>query len=373
MRELQADEEIAVGVRAEALAVRGDERLAQRRRSPAASAASSTQLIGIGAAVVLHGDRLAAPDQLRAAERRNALPAPARQVARLAVGACRPSLPSAGCRTGCRRGRRRARTAAPAATASAPSTASSNAREAPQAADGGGRRPLFCRDATRGVAGIQVSISSGCAIVAAEHFRRAHQARRAPEPPGRRASRRSSARARSGPPMRNAVDSASAAAASAVITLAPRTPSAGCPLRGSIDVAVAAAVDLDELLAGAARADRAVLDPEPADAPAAPAAAAGPPASRAPCRRSPARCCDRPTGARAARRAPAAASPSDRARSPCRSRRSSLPLRRGRNAQSAPPRRGPDVSHADDRARVGDLLARSAARPSSRQETPSSG
>ena len=31
------------------------------------------------------------------------LPAPTRQVARLAVAACRPSLPSAGCRSGCRR------------------------------------------------------------------------------------------------------------------------------------------------------------------------------------------------------------------------------------------------------------------------------
>ena len=41
VRELQPDEEIAVGVGAELLAVRGDERLAQRRRSRPASPASA--------------------------------------------------------------------------------------------------------------------------------------------------------------------------------------------------------------------------------------------------------------------------------------------------------------------------------------------
>ncbi len=90
VRELEAGEQVAVGVGAEAFAVRGDERLAQPR-DPRLRARRHHQLVGIRAAVVLHGDRFAAPNQLRAADP-EAFPSTARQIARLPIGRPVPSF-----------------------------------------------------------------------------------------------------------------------------------------------------------------------------------------------------------------------------------------------------------------------------------------
>ena len=85
--------------------MRGDQLLAQTRRSPAACRGVEQQLMRVRAAVVADGHRFAAPDQLGAAAAEVAASgaASARWARRRA---CRPILPSAGCRTDCRRGRR---------------------------------------------------------------------------------------------------------------------------------------------------------------------------------------------------------------------------------------------------------------------------
>jgi hypothetical protein len=90
VRELQADVEIAVRVRAEGLAVRGHERFAQRREIRLRRVGDD-ELVRIRAAVELDGDRLAAPDQFRAAQP-EPLPAPPRQVARPPVARAVPAL-----------------------------------------------------------------------------------------------------------------------------------------------------------------------------------------------------------------------------------------------------------------------------------------
>ena len=102
--------QVAVGVGAEALAMRGDQRLAQRRRSPARVAGDSISWFGLARPSCRTAT--ASPPQINFAPLCAEMPpAPAGQLARLAVASCRPSLPSAGCRSGCRRARRRARTA----------------------------------------------------------------------------------------------------------------------------------------------------------------------------------------------------------------------------------------------------------------------
>jgi hypothetical protein len=101
VRELKADKEIGIGAVSETVAVRGNgplRNLRSRAASPASSPAGSDWR---GHLPDRH--RLAAPDQLRAADAGCASaggrpPAPLRS--------CRPTLPSAGCRSGCRRERR---------------------------------------------------------------------------------------------------------------------------------------------------------------------------------------------------------------------------------------------------------------------------
>src|SRR5262249_5421756 len=82
--------QVAVGVGAERLAVRGDERVAQRRQRGDVRLRDQ-QLARVGAAVELHGDRFAAPDQLGAALA-EMLPAPPRQIARVSVGGTVPAF-----------------------------------------------------------------------------------------------------------------------------------------------------------------------------------------------------------------------------------------------------------------------------------------
>ncbi len=84
VRELETEIEVAVRVRAEALAVRGDELVAERGERRLV-ALRHEELVGIGAAVVPHGDGFTAPDELGAA-RAETLPAAAGQIARLASG-----------------------------------------------------------------------------------------------------------------------------------------------------------------------------------------------------------------------------------------------------------------------------------------------
>ena len=104
VRELQADEQIVESCRT-------------ARDGPACSSSSSAarparfvrrgqRLIGIGPAVGLHGRRLAAPDELRAAAA-EVPPAPQRVARWASRRGWRPSLPSDGCTSGCRRGSRR--------------------------------------------------------------------------------------------------------------------------------------------------------------------------------------------------------------------------------------------------------------------------
>jgi hypothetical protein len=88
VRQLQADVQIAVRVRSEALAMRGDELLAQGGNR-ADGARRDQQLMRIRAAVVADGDGFPAPHQLRAA-RPEVTPAPMREVARLAVARAVP-------------------------------------------------------------------------------------------------------------------------------------------------------------------------------------------------------------------------------------------------------------------------------------------
>ena len=83
VRELQPDQEIVGRVRAKPFAVRADELVAQRTDRPL-RALVEHQLIGIGPAVVAHGNRLAAPHQLGAALSEVA-PAAAREIAGLAI------------------------------------------------------------------------------------------------------------------------------------------------------------------------------------------------------------------------------------------------------------------------------------------------
>ena len=90
MRNLQSQVQIAVGVRAETLAVRGNQLVAEsgdrrlRRRC-------QHQLIRIRAPVVANGDRFASPHQFRAADSEIA-PSPAGQIAGLAVRSAVPPL-----------------------------------------------------------------------------------------------------------------------------------------------------------------------------------------------------------------------------------------------------------------------------------------
>ena len=87
VRQLQADQQV-VGA-AEVLAV-GRQR-ASRRAARSASVLGEQELVGVGAAVVAHGDRLAAPDQLGPAQA-EVPPAPPRQVGRPAVDGAVPAL-----------------------------------------------------------------------------------------------------------------------------------------------------------------------------------------------------------------------------------------------------------------------------------------
>lgn len=83
MCELQADEQIAVGVRPEPVAMRGDQILAKAGER-LLRALEYQQLVGIGPSVLAYRDGFAAPDQLGAA-RAEIPPSPSREVARLAV------------------------------------------------------------------------------------------------------------------------------------------------------------------------------------------------------------------------------------------------------------------------------------------------
>ena len=98
VRQLQADEQV-VGA-AEALAVGGDQRVAEVAIA-ARVVVVDQELIGVGAAVVPHGDRLAAPDQLGPAQA-EVLASGGASGRSAGRRRCRPSLPSAGSRTGCR-------------------------------------------------------------------------------------------------------------------------------------------------------------------------------------------------------------------------------------------------------------------------------
>ena len=136
---------------------------------------------------------------------------------------------------------------------------------------------------------------------------------------------RAVARARSIPPTRNAVESASARAASEATTLA-LSDARGRPAGPRIDdVTVAVAVGDDELLAGAARADRGIPQPQAGDRPLGqqrrhevdpPAAAAAADGEQAAAAGGKQRVSD--ARRRAGRRS------RDRARSPCRWRRGSV-------------------------------------------------
>src|SRR6201988_92708 len=90
MRQLKPEIEIAVGVRAEPGAMRGHELVAQRGQRWL-GLFRDEQLIRIGTAVVADSDGFAAPNQLGAA-RTEALPAAARQLARLARGRAVPAF-----------------------------------------------------------------------------------------------------------------------------------------------------------------------------------------------------------------------------------------------------------------------------------------
>ena len=90
MRELEADEQIAVGVRSEALAMRGDE-LFPQPGDGALRVRRHQQLMRVGAAVVPHRHRLAAPDQLGAADP-EMTPAARGQLARTAVDGAVPAF-----------------------------------------------------------------------------------------------------------------------------------------------------------------------------------------------------------------------------------------------------------------------------------------
>ena len=90
MRQLETDEQIGVGVRAESLAMRGHQLLAQagdRRQVPR----RDQQLMRIGSSVMTDRKRFAAPDQLRPA-RPEIAPSPPREIARLAVRRSIPAL-----------------------------------------------------------------------------------------------------------------------------------------------------------------------------------------------------------------------------------------------------------------------------------------
>jgi hypothetical protein len=90
MRQLQPDGEVEIGVGAEAIAVRADERVAQAR-DRSLRPRGQDQLVRIRAAVVLHGDRLASPNQFGAA-RAEPLPAAGRQRTGLSVDGAVPAL-----------------------------------------------------------------------------------------------------------------------------------------------------------------------------------------------------------------------------------------------------------------------------------------
>ena len=88
MGELQADDEAVVAARCRAMC--GDQRLAQLR-DPGLGVVGEIELARIGAPVVPHRDRLAAPDQLATALAET-LPAPKGVLARIAVGLSVPAL-----------------------------------------------------------------------------------------------------------------------------------------------------------------------------------------------------------------------------------------------------------------------------------------
>ena len=129
-------------------------------------------------------------------------------------------------------------------------------------------------------------------------------------------------RARSTPPTKNAVASASAVAASSAIALALNTPRAGHPDARIDHVSVAHAVDLEVLLAGAARAEAARVQAKPRQR------TIGdrrrPQIARARRRRGASTLLVPAESTAVARPPPRASAPRDRARSPCRCCRGSV-------------------------------------------------
>jgi hypothetical protein len=90
MRQLQTDEQIAVGGRTEALPMRRDERFAQAC-DRSARRVDEEQLIGVRAAVFADRDRLAPPHELRSTGA-EVPPAARGEIARLAIGRAVPAL-----------------------------------------------------------------------------------------------------------------------------------------------------------------------------------------------------------------------------------------------------------------------------------------
>ena len=90
VRDLQAHHEVVRGALSEARLVSGDEVVAQARQGLPGRGADH-ELAGVRPAVVAHGGRLAAPDQLRAREA-EVPPAAAGQLGRVAVGRAVPAL-----------------------------------------------------------------------------------------------------------------------------------------------------------------------------------------------------------------------------------------------------------------------------------------
>src|SRR6476646_10658424 len=90
MSQLKADEQIAVGVRPETLAMRRNQ-LVTQRRDPLLRGVREQQLVGVRTAVVANGHRFSAPDELRAA-RPEVPPSSARQFGWIAVARAVPAL-----------------------------------------------------------------------------------------------------------------------------------------------------------------------------------------------------------------------------------------------------------------------------------------
>jgi len=90
VRQLETDEQVAVRIAAVSVAVRGDERLA-KPCDRLVRLRRERHLARIRAAVMLDGDRFAAPDQFRTADP-EMLPASPRQIARRAIGGPVPAF-----------------------------------------------------------------------------------------------------------------------------------------------------------------------------------------------------------------------------------------------------------------------------------------